>query len=99
MITLLLQFFLFTPQIYCSSFHGYFWHVSDFHLDSRYGVNSSQSVRDIFLGQYDEGCWNETRNDLGDYNCDSPLSLVQVHVTLDIRISIKLISYSLLCSS
>ena len=58
---------------------GYFWHVSDFHLDPRYGSNITEdrSLRDIFLGDYDEGCWTERRNPLGDYNCDSPLALVQ----------------------
>ena len=58
---------------------GYFWHVSDFHLDPRYGSNLTEdrSLRDIFLGDYDEGCWTERRNPLGDYNCDSPLALVQ----------------------
>ena len=43
---------------------GYFWHVSDFHLDPRYGSNITKahstnrvltnSERDIFLGGYDE---------------------------------------------
>ena len=63
-----------------SSDVGHFWHVSDFHLDPRYGVNASQDqdIRDIFLGQYDEGCWTEKRNSLGDYNCDSPFALVKV---------------------
>ena len=61
----------------------YFWHVSDFHLDPRYGSNISdgRSLRDIFLGDYDEGCWTERRNPIGDYNCDSPLALVQEFVT------------------
>ena len=34
---------------------GYFWHVSDFHLDPRYGSNVTRAgARDIFLGDYDE---------------------------------------------
>ena len=73
---------------------GYFWHVSDFHLDPRYGSNVTRAgARDIFLGDYDEvsvcnpsifviyfywqGCWTERRHSMGDYNCDSPLTLVQ----------------------
>lgn len=61
----------------------YFWHVSDFHLDPRYGSNISddRGLRDIFLGDYDQGCWTERRNPIGDYNCDSPLALVQEFVT------------------
>ena len=61
----------------------YFWHVSDFHLDPRYGSNISdeRSLKDIFLGDYDEGCWTELRSPIGDYNCDSPLALVQECVT------------------
>ena len=61
----------------------YFWHVSDFHLDPRYGTNISddRSLKDIFFGDYDEGCWAELRSPIGDYNCDSPLALVQEFVT------------------
>ena len=61
----------------------YFWHVSDFHLDTRYGFNISdeRSLKDIFLGDYDEGCWTELRSPIGDYNCDSPLALVQECLT------------------
>ena len=43
---------------------GYFWHVSDFHLDLRYASNVTVShatptgapgdKRDIFLGEYDK---------------------------------------------
>merc|ERR1712126_188018 len=69
---------------------GFFWHVSDFHLDPRYGSNitkthskdkaETNSERDIFLGGYDEGCWSEERNVMGDFNCDSPIGLVELAV-------------------
>ena len=73
---------------------GYFWHVSDFHLDPRYGRNLTAS-KDIFLGSYNEvsggggvvvdsaiyliqSCWSEQRNKFGSYSCDSPYLLVKV---------------------
>jgi len=56
---------------------GYFWHISDFHLDTRYGNKTSGQDREYFLGGYDEGCWTEERGVFGDYNCDSPLALIE----------------------
>jgi len=56
---------------------GYFWHISDFHLDTRYGNNTRGHDKEYFLGGYDEGCWTEQRGVFGDYNCDSPLALIE----------------------
>ena len=33
---------------------GYFWHISDFHLDTRYGNNTRGHDKEYFLGGYDE---------------------------------------------
>jgi len=57
---------------------GYFWQITDFHLDIRYGKNvSERSTKEYFLGGYDEGCWTEKRGKFGDFSCDSPLSLIE----------------------
>ena len=82
----------FSPHNYFS-IPGYFWHVSDFHLDPRYGRNISDD-KDIFLGSYNEvsggvglvavvtyiiqSCWTEQRNKFGSHSCDSPYLLVKV---------------------
>ena len=64
MIVTIFYFFCFA-KIYESSSEFYFWHVSDFHLDPRYGSNSNKPFnnhhsRDIFLGDYDEVCIQDT---------------------------------------
>ncbi|ALC44232.1 CG32052, partial [Drosophila busckii] len=55
---------------------GYFWHISDLHLDSFY---SSQG--DIYRSCWQLGHANNGANELpghyGHYNCDSPWSLVE----------------------
>ncbi|XP_070580250.1 acid sphingomyelinase-like phosphodiesterase 3b [Ptychodera flava] len=51
---------------------GYFWHVADFHYDNQY---STEGVASYYCHY-----WNETAAEAlgyyGDYECDSPLSLI-----------------------
>lgn len=66
---------------------GYFWHISDLHLDVNFTVqneiinNIPQPIknRDYYLGEYDyETCWEKGGSGkFGDYNCDSSLELVK----------------------
>jgi len=73
-----LVFLVIISTAYTTENIGYFWHISDFHLDIRYAKNLTESHdREYFLGGYDEGCWTEQRGTFGDYNCDSPLALIE----------------------
>ncbi|XP_059090918.1 acid sphingomyelinase-like phosphodiesterase 3b isoform X2 [Tigriopus californicus] len=67
---------------------GYFWHVSDLHLDVNFTIQDpnvllnvphSENNRDYYLGEYDyETCWEKGGSGkYGDYNCDSSLELVK----------------------
>ncbi len=64
---------------------AYFWHVSDFHLDTNYSssseARSSKGSREYFLGEYNyDFCWsdqNEEKGPYGDYQCDAPMQLIE----------------------
>ena len=45
----------FVSSSHCENI-GYFWHISDFHLDIRYGDKNWTNTleKDYFLGGYDE---------------------------------------------
>ena len=59
---------------------GYFWHVTDFHMDVNYTTEVSNKNKDYFLGPYKyEICWDNRDNSngkFGDYNCDASEILV-----------------------
>ena len=76
---LLLIFNLFIPT-YLSQNIGYFWHVTDFHLDKNYSMTVKQksSGKEYFLGDYAyEICWGKAGGKYGDYNCDASEELVK----------------------
>ena len=59
---------------------GYFWHVTDFHLDTNFtvGTEAEGGDKDYFIGDYAyEICWKKAAGIYGDYNCDSPKFLIK----------------------
>ena len=68
-------------------FSGYFWHVTDFHLDTNYSTTGAKGQilrdeeslgREYFLGDYKyDTCWGRAQGQFGDYNCDSPMKLIK----------------------
>ena len=65
-------------------FPAYFWHVSDFHLDTNYTTSSGDDVtlssREYYIGDYEyDLCWAGQSGDIGrfgNYDCDAPIALI-----------------------
>ena len=54
--------------------------MTDFHLDSNYSQTTNFNVdsKDYFIGNYSyETCWGNASGPYGDYNCDSPIQLME----------------------
>ena len=54
--------------------------MTDFHLDLNFSTTSENSFDDkiYYLGDYAyDICWGNATGEFGDYNCDSPVRLVQ----------------------
>jgi len=74
------------PLFYCDNSStediGYFWHITDFHLDTNFSSNDNgkqlNDQRDYFIGDYAyDVCWGKAQGKFGDYNCDSSEELVK----------------------